>query len=62
MNIRILLLLFRHVSVKSIAKGEIIIPIGSTKKEVFFIRKGLIRSFSTNEKSEELTFQVVYEL
>ncbi|MEM7656880.1 MAG: Crp/Fnr family transcriptional regulator [Bacteroidota bacterium] len=52
---------FRQVTIQSFEKREIIIPKGSTKKDVFFIRKGLIRSYFTNEKSEEITFHLFPE-
>ena len=53
--------MFRHVTVQSIEKREIIIHKGTTKKDVFFIRKGLIRSYATNELEEEITFQLYPE-
>lgn len=61
MRIKNLLLLFRHVAIDSIEKGEILIHKGSTEKRLFFIRKGLVRSYSTNEQSEEITFQLYPE-
>jgi CRP-like cAMP-binding protein len=61
MNIRSWLSLLRHVTIKSFDKGEIIIQKGATKKEIFFIRKGLIRTYFTNEKLEEITFNLFPE-
>lgn len=54
-------MLFRHIKIKSFAKGEMIIQQGSTSKEVYFVRKGLIRSYFTNEKLEEITFHLLPE-
>ena len=61
MNIRNLLALLRNVTVESYEKGEILIQKGATKKVVFFIRKGLIRSYFKNEKGDEITFQLYPE-
>lgn len=61
MNRRNLLTLFRHVSIKRFEKGEIIIHIGATEKDVYLIRKGLVRSYLVNEKFDEITFQLFPE-
>ena len=61
MNIRSLLVLLRHVTIKSIKKGEILIPEGATNKDVYFVRKGLIRAYHTNEMGDETTFQLFPE-
>jgi len=61
MNIRLLFALLRNVRIKSFEKGEIIIPKGSLKKELFFIRKGLIRSYTSDEENNEITFQLYSE-
>lgn len=61
MNLRILLILFRHITIKSVEKGEILVPEGAMGKDVFFIRKGLIRSYFTNDKGDEITFQLFPE-
>lgn len=61
MNIRNLLALFRHVKIKTVEKGEIFVQRGETQKELFFIRKGLVRSYAVNEKEEEITFQLFPE-
>ncbi len=61
MNLRSLLVLFRHVNIKSIEKGEVIIQEGETKKDVYFIRKGLIRAYHITEKGDEITFQLYPE-
>ncbi|MEL6192693.1 MAG: Crp/Fnr family transcriptional regulator [Bacteroidota bacterium] len=56
MYLKNLLPLFRNLAIKSFKKGDICIPEGATQQEVFFIRKGLVRSFYTNEKADETTF------
>ncbi|MEL7119601.1 MAG: Crp/Fnr family transcriptional regulator [Bacteroidota bacterium] len=61
MNVRSLLALLRNVSVKSVEKGEILIKEKASGKEVFFIRKGLIRSFYTDDMGDEITFQLYSE-
>ncbi|MEO1213156.1 MAG: Crp/Fnr family transcriptional regulator [Bacteroidota bacterium] len=58
---RNLLLLLRHLRINTIEKGEIIIEKGELRKDVYFVRKGLIRSFFINEKSEEITFHLLPE-
>jgi signal-transduction protein with cAMP-binding, CBS, and nucleotidyltransferase domain len=47
--------LLRHVKIRSFDKEEIIIQAGSSKKEVFFIRKGLIRSYFTIPGNTEMS-------
>lgn len=61
MDIRTLLVLFRHVTIKSIEKGEILMKEGATKRDIFFVRKGLIRSYCTYESGNEITFQLYPE-
>ncbi len=61
MHIRNLLVLFRHLTVKSIEKGEILIQEGTTTKDIFFIKKGLIRSYFLNDKADDVTFQLYPE-
>lgn len=61
MNIKILLALLRNVSIKSFDKGEILIREDSTKKDVFFIKKGLVRSYVVDEDANEITFQIYAE-
>lgn len=62
MNIRVLIKLLRKVSVKSIKKGEVLIQKGATGNDIFYIRKGLIRSYYYDEeKLEEITFQLYPE-
>lgn len=62
MNIRSIIALLRNATIVHLKKGEVLIPAGTTKKDVFFIRKGLIRSYYwDNEKLEEITFQLYPE-
>ncbi len=61
MGLKNLLALFRHLTVKCFEKDEILIQREATNKDVFFIRKGLIRSYLTNENAEEITFQLYPE-
>ncbi|HHP7242971.1 MAG TPA: Crp/Fnr family transcriptional regulator [Cyclobacteriaceae bacterium] len=55
--------LIRNVRIKFFDKGEIIIPRGSTLNEIYFIRKGLVRSYSDAQTpdQEEITFQLFPE-
>jgi len=61
MNFKKLLLLFRNVKVTSFQKGGIIIPENSKEKKLYFIRKGLVRSFLVNDKGDEITFRIFSE-
>lgn len=61
MKVKNLLALLRNVSIRTIEKGEIFIKERSTKKEVFFIRKGLVRCFYINDNVDEITFQLFPE-
>ncbi len=61
MNLRILYTILRNARVHSFQKGEIIITKGSAKKELFFIRKEVVRSYMINEEGSEITFQLFAE-
>ncbi|MBI1317007.1 cyclic nucleotide-binding domain-containing protein [bacterium] len=61
MNLINLFTLLRSVKIRSARKGEILIAQGATTQEVFFIRKGIVRSFSIHDKGEEITFQLYAE-
>lgn len=61
MNLKSLLGLLRNVTIVSFEKGETLIEEGETKKEVFYIRKGLIRSYATDDMEDEITFQLYPE-
>lgn len=55
------MVLFRKIKTKTYEKGEVIIETGSLHKDLFFIRKGLVRSFSNKNDEEEITFQLFPE-
>lgn len=46
---------------KSFAPSEYLIKEGAVAKDVFFIRKGLIRAFVINEKGDEITIGLRFE-
>lgn len=46
---------------RSFAPGDYLIKAGEQKRQVFFIRKGLIRSFHITEKGEEITTTLRWE-
>lgn len=59
MRIKNILSLLRNTKAKTFKKRDILIPEGAREKPVFFIRKGIIRSFyNDEEKLEEITFQL----
>lgn len=61
MKLNIIFKILRNVSVYSFEKREIVLTKGSAKKEFFFIRKGLVRSYILNEEGDEITFQLFAE-
>lgn len=61
MKTRNLIILFRKIITKTYERGETIIEVDSLRKEVFFIRKGLVRSFRENINGDEITFQLFPE-
>lgn len=63
MKIGTLLGLLRKVKIKTYEKGDTLIPEGSTEKDLFFIRKGLVRSYreASSPEEEEITFQLFPE-
>ena len=62
MKIGSVIALVRNTTTKYFSKGEELIPAGVTGYEVFFVRKGFIRSYYYNEdKLEEITFQLYPE-
>jgi CRP-like cAMP-binding protein len=61
MNIKHLYILLKNLSSKTFEKGEIVIHKGDKVTNVFYIRKGLIRSYLINDKGEEVTFQLFAE-
>lgn len=61
MKTRNLIILFRRIKTKTYERGEIIIETKSLQKDLFFIRKGLVRSFRNNIEGDEITFQLFPE-
>lgn len=45
----------KHVQVINLNSGDVFLEEGSTKNNLYFIKKGLIRSYSINEKGVEIT-------
>lgn len=52
---------FKHIKVKEIKDGEVFFKEGSTRKKVFYISKGLVRSYHINEKGDQITTRLRYE-
>ena len=61
MNIPILLALVRNIRIESFDKGEILIRQNSTKKDIYYIRKGLVRCYAVDKENNEVTFQIYAE-
>ena len=61
MKIKHIISLFRIISIKSYRKGEILIAQGSHEKEIFFIRKGIVRSYLIDDSGVEISFQLYAE-
>ena len=61
MNIKRLYILLKNFSSKTFEKGEIVINDGDKINSIFYIRKGLVRSYLINDKGEEITFQLFAE-
>lgn len=53
--------LLKCAKIKSYAQGEYLIKEGQLKKEVFLIRKGLVRAFRISDKGEEITTMLRWE-
>lgn len=51
----------KHVQVQQLKPGDIFLEEGSQKNNLYFITKGLIRSYYINEKGEEITNRLRYE-
>jgi len=54
-------ILFQSAKMKSFSSRKILIREGEMKKEIYFIRKGLVRSYYINEKGDEKTTSIVSE-
>lgn len=53
--------LLNNAKTKSFAVGELLIKEGQTIKQVFFIRKGLVRGVRINDRGEEITTMLRWE-
>lgn len=53
--------LIKATKSKTYGTGEFIIKEGESKKEVFFIQKGLVRVYKVNEKGNEITTLIRWE-
>lgn len=53
--------LLKNAKIKSYAQGAYLIEEGQLKKEIFLIRKGLVRGFKINEKGDEITTMLRWE-
>lgn len=58
-----LLFLLRNVQVQIFEKGHVLIPSGSKKQDLYFIKKGLVRSYKELKSAElaQITFQLYNE-
>lgn len=54
-------ILLKNFKIKSFKRGEYLIKEGQLEKEIFFIRKGLVRGFKVNDKGEEITSMLLSE-
>jgi CRP-like cAMP-binding protein len=52
---------FQHVKVAHYKAGETFLKNGSNNTSVYYVNKGLVRSFFINEKGEEITNRLRYE-
>ncbi|MEM6631107.1 MAG: Crp/Fnr family transcriptional regulator [Bacteroidota bacterium] len=53
--------LIKSAHKRSFSQGDYLIQEGDTKREVFLIRRGLIRAFSLNDKGDEITTSLRWE-
>lgn len=63
MRVTTLIHFLRHVQIRTFQKGDVLISEGSSNRDLFFVRKGLIRSFKKAKHfdQEEITFQLFPE-
>lgn len=61
LNLSDVQVLLQSAKMKSFPSGEFLIKEGGIKKEVFFIRKGLVRAFKINDKGDEITTFIRWE-
>ena len=53
--------LIKSAKSKSFKKKEIIIEEGALKRDVYFLRNGLVRVYCINDKGDEITFGLISE-
>ena len=53
--------LIKSAKSKSFKKKEIIIEEGALKRDVYFLRSGLVRVYCINDKGDEITFGLISE-
>lgn len=61
MNVKNLYKLLRNLNSKTFEKGDTILMLGDKQPNVFYIRKGLVRSYRSKDNGEEVTFQLFAE-
>ncbi|MEM1340016.1 MAG: Crp/Fnr family transcriptional regulator [Bacteroidota bacterium] len=61
LNLSDVQVLLQSAIMKSFPSGEFLLKEGGIKKEVFFIRKGLVRAFKINDKGDEITTFIKWE-
>jgi CRP-like cAMP-binding protein len=61
MNFKTLFVLLRKTKTRSFAKGELIITEGSCQLDIYYIRRGLVRSYLNNAVGKDVTFQLYHE-
>lgn len=61
MKVKQLYMLLRNLNAKTFEKGDAILLKGDKRTDVFYIRKGLVRSYLIKENGEEVTFQLFAE-
>ncbi|WP_336069779.1 Crp/Fnr family transcriptional regulator [Mesoflavibacter sp. CH_XMU1404-2] len=54
-------ILIKSAKTKSFLPGEFLIKEGEIKKEIFLIKKGLVRTYKVNDKGDEITTLIRYE-
>lgn len=51
----------KHVQIVQLGPGDIILEEGSLKNNIYYVNRGLIRSFFIDEKGQEITTRLRYE-
>jgi len=61
LNLGDIQILLRSAKRKIVERGEHFIEEGCTRKEIYFVSKGLVRSFKLNSQGEEITTSLWWE-